>query len=169
MAYSFDIATVRSPKVRALWDYWSRASVNGALPRRSDIDPVEIAPLLPNILISEITHEPLRVRYRLVGTACAQYARLDFTGMYLDELDFGPSDCEDWPHYYAVLCERKVPLFGETSIPYGDERQAGVEFGMFPLSHDGDTVSQCISIEDYEPLKRYQLELLERATRRDKK
>ncbi|MGH6933643.1 MAG: hypothetical protein ACREEE_14560 [Dongiaceae bacterium] len=133
-----------------------------ALPRRASIDPIEIAPLLPNILLNEITRDPLRIRCRLVGTACVQYAHLDFTGMYLDELDFGPTDIEDWPRYYALLCEYRKPLFGETAISFGEEGRTGVEFGIFPLSSDGATVSQCISLEDYEPVKRCQLDLLER-------
>ena len=168
MSYSFDIATVRSAKVRALWDYWSALRQDQAMPRRASIDPTAIGALLPNIIISEISRDPFRVRYRLVGTACVQYAHLDFTGMYLDELDFGPTDSEPWQHYYTLICEHRKPLFGSTAIPAGDEGQVGIEFGMFPLAGDGETVSQCISLEDYELVKRYQLDLLERATRKDR-
>lgn len=166
MSISFDVATTRSPKVRALWEYWSELSSGASLPRRADIDPIAIAALLPNIIISEIVREPFRVRYRLVGTACVQHAHLDFTGMYLDEIDFGPTDTDDWQAYYILLCDRRTPLFGETSVPFGQDGRAGIQFGMFPLGDGGDDVVQCISIEDYEPLKRYQLELLERATRK---
>jgi hypothetical protein len=68
--------------------YWESLRRNGALPRRSEIDPVRIDPLvLPSIaLVDVVAGAPRRFRYRLVGTQVAQIFGADYTGCYMDEI-----------------------------------------------------------------------------------
>ena len=58
---------VRSDMVRSMLQWWLAKS-GGDIPDRDDLDPVDLKPLLPNILISDVEHDPFRIRYRLVGT-----------------------------------------------------------------------------------------------------
>jgi hypothetical protein len=51
------------------------------MPAPSDIDPTEIRPLLPSLIIADYVGTPARVRYRLVGTQQVYYNGLDFTGL----------------------------------------------------------------------------------------
>jgi PAS domain-containing protein len=80
MAYSFDIASVSSAKVRQMHAHWEQVRGVRLMPARGDIDPAAIKPLLPFIVIAEVFHDPLRVRYRLVGTAVVEHSRFDYTG-----------------------------------------------------------------------------------------
>ncbi len=75
----------RDWKIAAMWDYWcGRWTALGRMPRRSDIDPIDIPRLLPNIWI--VDHEADgRFRYRLVGTAVTRAWESDVTGKYLDD------------------------------------------------------------------------------------
>src|SRR5215468_7759400 len=56
-----------SRRVAQLYEYWCGKRGARLMPARSDIDPGEIKPLLPYLLISELSDEPVRVRYRLAG------------------------------------------------------------------------------------------------------
>ena len=54
--------------LHGLWSYWTARCGARLMPRRADIDPVDIPLLLPHLLLLE-TDEQKRFRYRLVGTA----------------------------------------------------------------------------------------------------
>lgn len=74
----------RDPVLMALYDVWSeRRAVLGAMPPRTEIDPVEIPPkTLPHVVLVDVEPGP-RFRFRLVGTYTA--SGVDPTGTYLDE------------------------------------------------------------------------------------
>lgn len=149
MAHSFDIVSVSSAKVRQIHAHWEQVRGARLMPARADIDPSAIKPLLPNIVIAEVFHDPLRVRYRLVGTAVVEHSRFDYTGKWLHEVDFG--EPQDWIAVYEVFVREKRPLFGHSEILF----EANVrppqryEFCMLPLSVDGTTVTGMLSLEDY--------------------
>jgi hypothetical protein len=149
MAYSFDIASVSSAKVLQMHAHWDQVRGARLMPARADIDPSAIKPLLPYIVIAEVFHDPLRVRYRLVGTAVVEHSRFDYTGKWLHEVDFG--EPHDWIAVYEVFVREKRPLFGHSEIPFEDNVRPPqpYEFCMLPLSADGATVTGMLSLEDY--------------------
>ena len=76
----------RDWKVAALWDYWIGVWQRcGRMPRRSDIDPIDIPKLLPNVWMVDYEQAGGRYRYRLIGTAVTRAWDGDITGRYLDE------------------------------------------------------------------------------------
>lgn len=148
MASWRDIAKTTSPRVRRFHDYWQSKRAGRALPDRADIDPAELKPLLPYLIIAEVVEPSFRIRYRLIGTKVAQMSGLDFTGRYLDELV--AADVEDhWLDHYREAHDSRAPVFGDTVVPtlHGDLFR--YEFGIFPLTRGGETVAQFIAIEDY--------------------
>lgn len=73
-----------SPLGRDLLAYWLELRKDALMPDRSEFNPMEIKPLLPNIVIHELI-SPERIRLRLVGTAVVQQYGRESTGMnYLD-------------------------------------------------------------------------------------
>ena len=166
MTHSFDLASVTSAKVRQLHAYWEQVRGARPLPARTDIDPSAIKPLLPNIVIADVFHDPLRVRYRLVGTAVAERARFDFTGTWLHEVDF--REPKDWIALYEIFVREKRPLFDHSEIPFEDPVRPPqpYEFCMLPLSADGTTVTGMLSLEDYGSLSPVQRERLEKVRAR---
>jgi len=155
MTYSLDIITVSSAKVRQMHAHWEQVRGARLMPARGDIDPSAIKPLLPYIVIAEVCHDPLRVRYRLVGTAVVEHSRFDYTGKWLHEVDFG--EPHDWIALYEVFVREKRPLFGHSEIPFeGNVRPPQpYEFCMLPLSADGATVTGMLSLEDYGALSAF--------------
>src|SRR5579863_214999 len=79
------------------------------MPRRRDIDPIEIPPLLPNLQIIDCQPGG-RFRYRLTGTALVTAFGREYTGKYLEELITG-EELVYATHVYATVCAEHRPVF----------------------------------------------------------
>lgn len=151
MASSFDVAIVRSERIHRLNEYW-QAKAKGKVPSRSDVDPVDVRELLPNLMMIDMVGDPVRFRYRLVGTRVVQYTGFDFTGRCLDEMVFQGRDFIE--QCYRRLVAEKRPIFGHYAWLVRSRHFGQCEFGLFPLSDDGTRVNRGLSIEDYERMER---------------
>jgi hypothetical protein len=143
-----DVEHCRSAMVRQLHEVWSAKRGDAGVPLRAEFDPAEIKPLLANMLIVDLEPDPFRVRYRLVGTKVVAASGYDFTGRYLDEMNLA-SGGELWSSYYRMVRDSERPLFGTVAVPAADGSTFAYEFGIFPVTTDGSTVTQCLDIEDY--------------------
>lgn len=145
----------RSERVAAFHEYWLRLNADG-LPPRAAIDPADILALLPYVMIIDLEgagDADLRIRYRLVGTAVAKFSGLDFTGHYLDQLDFDVCTTEDLMAAYARIRQARAPGLGLAFARLEDNQVMDVEYLICPLAPprpDG-VIRQCIAIEDYMP------------------
>ena len=74
-------------RLRDLGRYWFARCTDGVVPRRSDIDPLDFKPLLPNVMLLDriIEDGRERFRFRLVGTTAVEVAGRELTGRFLDE------------------------------------------------------------------------------------
>ncbi len=133
-----------------MFQYWHEKKAGRQMPSRADIEPAEIKDLLPNVILSRLEHAPFRVLYKLVGTRAVENAGLDYSGRYLDELDFVSEFGTDWPATYRTIIDTREPLFGLCQIKFTDGVIKPYVVAMFPLSSDGVTVDQCLAIEDLE-------------------
>ncbi|MDF1748358.1 MAG: PAS domain-containing protein [Alphaproteobacteria bacterium] len=151
MPLSSDPNFVASKKVHALLDYWNARRQGKEWPSRVSIMPWEIAPYLPNVVISEINIKTRHVYYRLVGTKVAEMSRFDFTGRWLHEMQLASQETRIWDQAYAMIIETGSPVYGHTGIPISDGSEILVEeeFGMFPLQVPNTEVFQCLALEDY--------------------
>lgn len=146
------VAQLRSPTVLALYAYWRSKQRGRPMPAPSDIDPTEIRPLLPSLIIAEYVGTPARVRYRLVGTQQVYYNGLDFTGLYLDDIDWGFENAFV-RLVHETLLGTAAPVLGHYQWGFRDSVLGFAEFGAFPLSDDGVTVSRCVGIDDFVPFE----------------
>jgi hypothetical protein len=145
-----DASVLTGTKVRRFAAYWQALRDRGALPSRRDIDPAAFVFCLPNVMLMDLSHAPLRVRYRLVGSAVVAVSKLDFTGRYLDEIAF-PNPHFDWHEVYRNLVEGRQPLYGSVPLEstLGERKY---DLGLFPLSSDNSVIDKAIAVEDYEPV-----------------
>jgi len=143
---------VPSPSVADLLGYWRTKPRGRQMPAPADIDPAEIRQLLPSIIIAEYIGEPVRARYRLVGTLQGYYNGMDFTGLYLDEIDWGiENDFVLLVH--GTLRKTAAPVLGYYQWGFRDSILGFAEFGVFPLSEDGKNVARCIGLDDFLPFE----------------
>ena len=140
---------ISSARVRRLGAYWnSKRRPGQPFPFREDIEATELRDLLPLITISDVEHNPLRFRYRLVGTRIVEYNHQEFTGKYLGEC--GWVDEHLLLGAYTKVVVDRQPHFGIYIWDLRTGRAGRCEFGMFPLTNDGETIHQIIALEDYE-------------------
>jgi hypothetical protein len=150
MPWSTDHSAIKSPLIRRMHAYWLAACGERAMPRRADINPAELKPVLPNMALVDIKRDPFRVLYRLVGTTIVRYAKFDATGYHRDE--FVTANDEDFLTIYAAAVESRRPIFGHDLLHLESGGKRPYEFAVFPLSSDGVTVDKCIDMDDYESL-----------------
>lgn len=139
------LADVQSPRIRQLYDYWKSKCSDVAPPPRSAIEPGDIRPLLPYLVLAELTADPFRIAYRLVGTAVVRWHGDDFTGREHSSVpSFVESGIEE---AYRRVLQTAAPVFGRTGLNAGDQSWIGFEYAIFPLSDDGRTVNKCLAIQ----------------------
>lgn len=73
------------PDLADLRDYWERKRAGRALPRRADIDPIELKRHLGDLFLVEPLPDSSDFRYRLIGTHIAGVRGRDPTGKTVTE------------------------------------------------------------------------------------
>jgi hypothetical protein len=147
--YTLEISQIDSPLIHRFHEYWRvKLTAPNVLPLRTDFDPAELRELLPNLVIIDIEREPLRFRYRLVGTRVVDFNGVEFTGRYLGTIGWQEE------HQLVKVCADATasgaPLFGFYSWTLKNGAIGKCEFGLFPFSEDGQTPAQIFGIEDYD-------------------
>ena len=139
-----------SSKIAGLARYWEAKRGQRGMPTWADFDPAEIKPLLPHLMVTRYERSPFRVRYSLVGTFVVQYGGADFTGRYLDEMEF-PSEVDtDWVEIHRLLVAEGRPIFGVCIFMSESGLQNNYEVAMFPIADPtGSFVERGVHIEDF--------------------
>jgi hypothetical protein len=142
----------KSQKIRLLFDYWRRLHRGGKPGLRTSFDPVEVPSLLSSLLLGDIESEPFRVFFRLIGTAVAEFSRLDFSGCYLDALDYKDRDSIEWADCYRRIHATGIGLVGFNRVTWPDDSSKGYEFAILPLSRNGHPAGSFVALEDYDQI-----------------
>ena len=142
-----DTAPTHPDLVRLLL-YWQGRRGTRAFPRRADIDPLDLAFMLPRIALTEV-HEaavpesPRRYRLRVVGSWWATLAGFELTGMWLDDLPLANVRKLTVDTYDSVIAARR-PLCA-TRNAWVDEKKLGYEILLLPLSEDDTRISMLVT------------------------
>jgi hypothetical protein len=130
--------------------YWQGKCGERHMPRRADIDPVEISDLLPHVRLVDVV-APGQYRYRVVGTELEQmHGGLKFAGRFVHEALPPPLAVQVIPVYDECVRERR-PVFLENSFlaPDGDRVARHSHVLFLPLSEDDDVVSMVLVIQHF--------------------
>lgn len=133
----------RNRLLLSLLAYWNEKRGQRLMPSRADIDPTELGPHLPNIILVDVEHAPFRLRYRLIGTAITEAMQRDSTGKYYDEI-YSPALLANINDSFRWILAHKTPLrtFGEAF--YRDRDIYDYETLNLPLSDDGEVVNMVL-------------------------
>jgi hypothetical protein len=142
------IPPARPSRVQLLHEYWQRKRGVRSMPARADIEPSEIKPLLPYVIIADVFADPVRVRYRLAGTAVSDAFGCNIAGRWLDELDVN-GGVDFWIEQYGRMIASRVPIFGRACGTASGVELFRADWALFPLSRDGLRVDQCLEMEDW--------------------
>lgn len=134
------------PKVSAAHAAWLQLRNDGLLPGRADFDPTTVPALLPNIWLIDVQVEPLRFRYRLIGTAVAFALGHELRGRWLDEYSADFENSVFAKNLKEVVFDGKPRHYrGPSSIRYARD-VAEVECIMLPLASDGRKVDMLLGL-----------------------
>jgi hypothetical protein len=138
---------ITSVNLQQALDYWMAARGSREFPERADIDPVDIPRLLSHIVLTDVFHDPLRFRYRLIGTAVTAMAGRDATGKWLDEELYGENlDRMLWA--YRKCVGDQAPVAVREQIQFADRDWIVIEAVLLPLGSPGGPVDVILSAVD---------------------
>ena len=125
---------------KELYDYWMGLRGGRAMPKRSEIDPVAIPRVLPNLALVDLEGEgeAMRLRVRLLGTALSERYG-ERTGHYLDEYQLGEAYAEIHVAY-ADCANTRAPHSSEGDYWTEDDHHLKIARLLLPLSEDGESV-----------------------------
>jgi len=149
---TLDWTTRKLPRIDRMHAYWQSRRRGHAVPLRRDIDPGDLKDMLPYVIIAELHREPFRVRYRLGGAAVSSALGYNIAGRWLHEMDVAGGH-GTWIGIYRRLFETGQPVFGCSVGKLSGVTMFSCDFAVFPLSHDGKNVDQCLEIENWEAEK----------------
>ena len=128
------------PSLRKLHEYWNARRGTRSMPARSDIDPVDLKPVLPVMILIDVVSDPRRYVYRLVGTHEVEMRGSDPTGKPVEEAYYAES-AEDTTYYLdRVVRTRQPVLYRGTYQPLSTRTQRE-DVIFLPLSNDGEAVN----------------------------
>src|SRR6185369_811735 len=134
----------QSDKLKSLEAYWRSKMIGDALPVWRDIDPWEMRNFLPHVFLIEITQNPLRFWFRLVGREVAQGYGKDMTGRYVDEIDLNDVQ-QDILDAYKLAVREARPVRSVCDYVKQDGRRLYYERLLLPLSADGKTIDMLLA------------------------
>lgn len=145
--------TIGDAKLQRLYDDLTRLRGDRAFVSRADIDPVAFKYILGNLILIDVVHDPLRFRFRLIGTNITLRAGFDLTGRMLD--DFPDAVFREFlRRTYTTVVRSRQPLRNERVVDHG-HRPYRAEALVVPLSDDGVVINMLLvgiaRRDDHEP------------------
>lgn len=135
------------PLVRRFYEYWRAATPPGRLPGRQHIVPEAIVPLLSRLWILDVFRDPLRFRYRLVGTDITRSLQRELTGEWLDEAQPESVRNVNLRDRYDFILETGQATWRRGATMWlRDPNHRVVENCLAPLATDGETVDKIVAI-----------------------
>lgn len=145
--------TPTHPKTKAFFDYWASKRNGKSVPRRADINPMQIPKLLPDIVLVDIDRSKgLDFKIRLYGTEATEVAREARTGKSIDDLAEGlPDDArartiERWRKACTHVLETKAPIFTRSRSMNPERRHQIVHTAALPLCAETGEINQLIGL-----------------------
>lgn len=141
---SFEFPESCPAPIRDFYEYWNLKRRSRPMPSRRDIDPAEIKPYLPGVmLIDVVSTDPLELTYRLVGTREVEARGANPTDRAVREAFYGRSMDQVLGKYHGVIRTR-APVYDD-SLDAGPMSRFTEEGTLFlPLSDDGESVDKII-------------------------
>jgi hypothetical protein len=132
-----------------LLEYWNAKRGRRAMCAREDIDPMEIAGLLPNVVLVDVVDEGADFRFRLIGSEVRRHNPGDETDRLFSNLFPTRTNGEMWRDYLRVVIDQR-PRICRTAYSGSDEEVTGVRQLLLPLSKDRVEVSTILVLVEFE-------------------
>lgn len=133
-----------SDKLQFLLSYWTGLKRGAPFPRYTDIDPLDMRPVLGYVTLLEPVGGDRDFRYRVFGSAIASLSKFELTGRLASELCASPTVIEFSLATYRVAFRRRAPLYTVRS-PSGAHYTATWHRLTLPLVDSNGEMARLIS------------------------
>lgn len=124
------------PVLRAVYEFCAARCGGRAMPRRADIDAVELPRFaLPYLMLLDVVDGGARFRWRLIGTEVVSRFGRDATGRFADEVLSG--------EYLAFLtslvahvCRSRAPVYSQSIFRWDGARTLATSRLFIPLGDE---------------------------------
>jgi hypothetical protein len=138
------------PSARRLLVHWQQIHPPHGLPGRQHFDPATVPDLLPNIRLVEVHRDPLRFRYRLLGSRVDIVHGRNMTNQWLDEAHGGDRKGQALLDDYCRVVETGQPTWRRGTPHVVPEPECvTVEVLRLPLARDGSTIDMLLCLNLY--------------------
>lgn len=149
MALPLALDHLRDDRVRELTSYWLEKRGAGAVPRRRDIDPIDIPWALPFIWLCDYLPAERDFRYRLAGEAINEAHGSNIANRHLRDVISAS--------IYPIIVRRYLrvvdgPAIGHSTgaVYLSINRPVAGERIVLPLSREGDKADMILGMTLYE-------------------
>jgi hypothetical protein len=136
---------LRDERLKQLYRYWDNKRGTRHMPRRSDIDPIDLTYCLGYLCLIEVEPgEPPRFRFRVDGSNCAIISGIEMTGRYVDEIPLSEYRTVMENAYRQIYLTKLPHFYADDEV--WDERRYQTEGLLLPLSNDDKNVNMMIDV-----------------------
>lgn len=134
------------PALVEIYRHWlSLCPGEEELPGRQHLDPAAFPHLLPQVWLVDVARDPMRFRYRLVGTRIDQVTGVNLTGKWMDEIHpRSHIEGAGFQRYYRAA-ESGLPSWRRGRPLFWYAKVAEIENVLLPLARDGRTVDMLLA------------------------
>jgi hypothetical protein len=136
-------ARVVDDRLKQFIDYLEQKRAGRAFLARRDIDPLELKFILGNVILFDVLYDPLRFRYRLVGSHLVARRGFDMTGKLLEEHP-DPVVAKAVRYNLTKIVETRAPALATLDAPI-DNVPGWYESLGVPLSDDGSIINMVVT------------------------
>jgi hypothetical protein len=142
------LTELQHPMLRTAYDYWFLKKGDRELPSRKDISPEEMKAYLANVMLIDVSYDPLDFVYRVFGSGVGRAQGKDYTGKSVRHLEPAEFSSLVW-HQYLEAVSRRTPCLHRVVFS-SEAKYEKYQRVTLPLSSDGVIVDKllAVSIED---------------------
>lgn len=137
------LSAVRRPEILFALEYWNDRRGARTMPARRDLEPLDFPHLWPKVLLLDVTPDGMRMR--LVGTEVVTMFGRDYTGQFLEEIDFG-SQRDAIVEQYRHVAESGQPFVVDQPFRDIEGHLFDMERLILPLSDDDTRVNMLFAV-----------------------
>jgi hypothetical protein len=149
LTFIVDPPELTVPILRPVLDYWDRKRGTRAMPRRLDIEPLELKAFLRHLFLIE----PLaggEFRYRLLGSEITERYGRNSTGKTVREAYAKHPAVAEWiTGLLLAAVTRKRPILASGPLRFMRKEHVFSQSLVLPLSDEGDAVTMIFGASRY--------------------
>ena len=143
--------TMGSDILSRLHAYWRDKARSGGLPARSAIAPMEIASLLPCVILVDIHREPFELVYRLVGNTVIRVVGRELKGSRVQDLPLARAAA--FSDAYALTARDGLPRRIDAVLQGAGQDRLKIDRLVMPLSGDGQRPDMLFIAADHAKIR----------------